>query len=877
MKKSYLFVSLMSFLTANVSAAKIINWSRTSESVKIQFHDGTMMLTPQKDNAMRVRFYRGNVNELPEYVYVSQSDEVSLHVTDKTSYLEVALPEIIACVDKENGYIVFKEKTGKVILSEKPDGRLIYSTDLGEEKTYFIEQKFESPQDEYLFGTGQFQDGYLNIRGLSRRLAQQNTQISVPFILSSKGYGLLWHNYGLTYFNPADSKVTLKRNDGETDTQVVNVTSTEGTKKEIRNLNLFTGSFEVPHSGNYAILLDVGSRMARKHNIKIDGRQVTEVNNIWLPSTTSLILNLEAGRHSVVVESEKNDKPELFFKAVEDETVFRSPVSDCLDYTVFSGYGDEVISSYRSLSGPAPMMPKWALGYIHCRERFKSQDELLGVAEEFRKRELPVDLIVQDWQYWGKYGWNAMQFDEKDYPNPAKMVSDLHDMDMRLMLSVWSKIDNNSTLGKEFQKKKYYIDNTTWVDFFNPDAAAFYWSNFSNNLLSKGIDAWWQDATEPENDDLQGRMVNGNTLNGNRVRNIYPLMVCKTVYEGCRTDQPEKRTMILTRSGFSGLQRYAAATWSGDVGNDWETLRRQIAAGLNYMAAGLPWWTYDAGGFFRPGNGQYTSKDYQERFLRWFQAATFLPLQRVHGYQTDTEFWNYGKDVTAIARQYLDFRYRMLPYIYSEAAAVTFRGSTLMRPFVMDFADDSKALECRHSYMFGPSLLVAPVVYPGLKEASVYLPGNGTGWYDFWSGKKFNGGNTVSIPVSLEKIPLFVKEGSIIPLGEPKQHTGEKKDDVWEIRIYPGKNARYTVYEDEGTNYNYEKGQYSTFDLIWDDNSQTLTLSDRKGSFTNMVEQRKLRIVKVSSRKGTGMKVSGRADKTITYKGNQMVVSLGNS
>ena len=363
---------------------------------------------------------------------------------------------------------------------------------------------------------------------------------------------------------------------------------------------------DVPRSGSYSLLLDVGQRMARKYYLVIDGQKIVDVNNLWLPPTTSAIVELTAGKHDIEVQGERNDKPVLYWRPVSEETVFRSPVAQMLDYTVFAGNGDEVIASYRELTGPAPMMPLWSLGYIHCRERYNTQAELLENAREFRERKLPIDMIVQDWQYWGKYGWNAMKFDEDRYPDPGSMMKELHEMDVRLMISVWSKIDAQSEVGKQAKEKGYYIPGSDWIDFFNPDAAAFYWQNFRTGLLKYGIDAWWQDATEPENDDLQNRRINREQTPGEVYRNVYPMYVSKTIYEGLRQDDPDRRAMIFTRSGFSGMQRYAAATWSGDVGHDWETLRRQIVGGLGQMATGLPWWTYDAGGFFRPGD-QYTN------------------------------------------------------------------------------------------------------------------------------------------------------------------------------------------------------------------------------------------------------------------------------
>lgn len=875
--KSRLLILLMVFTCLpmfNARSEKVLSWKKTEKSAEIEMSDGKLILIPMNENAIRVQYVRSNVSTLPEYVFPEQNNSILYQVNETDKILEISTLKLRACVDKQKGNIVFKDASGNILLSEQEAGRTMYSTDLQEDYSYNIQQKFESPTDEYLYGMGQFQDGYLNIRGLSRRLTQLNTQISVPFILSNKGYGLLWHNYGLTYFNPADNKIRLKRLEQGGNSEEVNVTTTEGTKREVRNTNLFEGVLDIHQSDTYSLLLDVGQQMARKYNIRIDGKQVIELNNIWLPRTTSFLIKLEAGRHDIVVEGEAGDKPELFYRKVTDETVFRSPIADCIDYTVFSGYGDEVISSYRNLTGNAPMMPRWALGYIHCRERFKTQEELLGVAKEFRNRKLPLDLIVQDWQYWGRYGWNAMKFDEQYYPDPAQMVSDLHQMNMRLMVSVWSKVNKSSNIGKGADKKGFYIPETEWIDFFNEEAADYYWQNFSKNLLLPyQIDAWWQDATEPENDDLRGRIVNNGKWSGEKVRNIYPLLVCKTVYEGSRRDVPNKRTMILTRSAFSGIQRYAAATWSGDVGNDWETLRRQITGGLNCMASGLPWWTYDAGGFFRPDKDQYTDRAYFERFLRWFQIATFLPLQRVHGYQTNTEFWEYGDEMVRIANQYLNFRYRMLPYIYSESAAITFRGSTLMRPLIMDFAKDEKALQCKYSYMFGPSLLVSPVVSPNITISPVYLPDSKQTWYDFWTGRKYQGGKNVDVSVSIEKIPLFVKAGAILPLGEPKQYSEEKSDDAWEIRIYPGANAKYTIYEDEGINYNYEQGKYSTYDLSWDDKKQVLTIGDRNGAFDGMVKKRRLKLIKVSTDKGIGFN-ENKADIVVSYSGKSMQVHL---
>ena len=376
------------------------------------------------------------------------------------------------------------------------------------------------------------------------------------------------------------------------------------------------------------------------------------------------------------------------------------------------------------------------------------------------------------------------------------------------------------------------------------------------------IDAWWQDATEPENDDLEGRRIMKGTQPGERFRNVYPLKVNETVYEGLRRDDANRRAMIFTRSGFSGIQRYGSVLWSGDVGNDWQTLRYQIAAGLNFVSTGLPWWTYDAGGFFRPGD-QYTNADYIERLIRWVQTSTFLPLMRVHGYMSNTEPWNYGEEAQRIITESIRWRYRLMPYIYSEASRVSMEGYTLMRPLVFDFPTDEVALQQSNEYMFGSAILVNPVTDKGVSTWRTYLPKHDTGWYDFWTGEHFEGGQWVDVPVDINNIPVFIKGGSILPMGFDKQHVAEKHNlEPIILRIYPGTDATFTLYEDEGDNYNYEKGAYSQISFRWDDAKQQLTAEKRYGSFEGMEEER-LFVVKV-----------GDKEISMYYKGEAMSITF---
>ncbi|MCR5678797.1 MAG: glycosyl hydrolase family 31 [Prevotella sp.] len=689
---------------------------------------GTFAVKQLAKNAVRIRYIEepSRLPQLPEWIYVKDGKARSGGMTVE--------------VDQERQTVSIKDKKGRVVFNATAHRMQ------GTEATL----TFDSPADECLFGLGQFQDGYANVRGLSRRLTQVNTQISLPMLLSSKGYGILWNNYGMTDFNPCGQSVRLTPG-AVGGTEEVNVTTTEGGRREVRQRNIFEATIDLAEDGDYALLLDVGQKMARRHNLVIDGQTVIEMQNMWLPPTASAIVSLNAGHHTLKAELSRGDAPVLYYSKVTDHTVLRSPVADAVDYTVFVGSPDEIIAAYRELTGPCPLMPSWALGYIHCRERFHSSDEILQTANRFRSEQMPVDVLVQDWQYWGKYGWNSMKFDEQYYPDPKALTDSLHRMGIKLMVSVWSKIDKNSEVGRDMLAKNYYIPGTDWIDFFNADAAAAYWHHFNERLVPLGIDAWWQDATEPENDDLVGRRVNNGQWAGEQVRNVYPLLVNKTVYEGTGD-------VILTRCGFPGIQRYGSALWSGDVGNDWETFRRQIVAGLGVQAAGVPWWTYDAGGFFRPGD-QYKNQDYIERMLRWIETSVYLPLMRVHGYMSNTEPWNYGPEAQAIITECLRERETMRPYLEECARRIAKEGYTLMRPLVFDFADDPEALAQKYEYMFGPDYLVSPVTEPGVTQWRTYLPKNKDGWQDKRTGQHYEGGQYVTTNVTKAHIPVFIRLG----------------------------------------------------------------------------------------------------------------------
>lgn len=743
-------------------------------SVTVNTPQGRLTMTALSGRSIRVQCIPQGVElpQLGELIYTEPaSGSAKIKSRKKKATIVTGTGELKASVDTRTGRITFMDSKGKVLLEEAPDSRVISVGKTGKLNSLAVSQSFRTGEDEFLYGTGQFQDGYLNIRGLSRRLTQVNTQIAIPMVLSSKGYGILWNNYGLTDYNPSDFVISLTQGQGNGTSVTVDATGTSGNVRERRFFNDYTGELTIDQDGYYSILLDVGQDMARKQFLMIDQDTVINANNTWLPPTSSAIVHLAKGTHSLQFSGSRGDNPSVGVRLVTNVTTFSSPVATALDYTVFAGNADQIIGAYRSLTGHVPAMPEWAFGYIHCRERYDSQKELLENAHRLKDEGYNTSVIVQDWQWWGKYGWNAMKFDEDKYPDPKAMTDELHSMDMKLMLSVWSKIDKNSDVGREMLSAGYYIDGTDWIDFFNPKAAQAYWNNFSQKLLPTGIDAWWQDATEPENDDLKGRMVAGGTIPGEFYRNAYPNMVNHTVYNGLVKDQPDRDPMILTRSGFTGIQRYGAINWSGDVGNDWETLRRQIAGGLNLMATGQPWWTYDAGGFFRPNN-QYTDSDYQERMLRWIQTAVYLPFMRVHGYMSRTEPWNYSEETQRIFHKQIDYRDRLMPYLLECSQKVSKEDYTMMRPLVFDFPGDAQALELQTEYMLGPSLLVCPVTESRQTAMRVYLPEYKAGWTVFGCGDEdveetaYQGGQWIEIPVSLDRIPVFRKSDHTVQLAK---------------------------------------------------------------------------------------------------------------
>lgn len=589
------------------------------------------------------------------------------------------------------------------------------------------------------------------------------------------------------------------------------------------------------------------------------------------------------------------------------EMSFDSEVGECMDYYfMYGGNADGVIAQIRDLTGQAPMYPLWTFGFWQSRERYKSQQETMEVVDKYRELGIPLDGIIQDWQYWGpNSNWNSMNFDNPEFPDPQKMIDHVKKKNAKIMISIWASFGPDTNPYKDLEKINALFNFKTWpadggvkaYDAYNEKARDIYWEHLNKGLFSKGIDAWWTDSTEPDHLDVQERDFDIPTAMGTyrSVVNAFPLMSNKGVYEHQRAVTSDKRVYLLTRCAFAGQQRYAANTWSGDVMCNWETFRKQIPTGLNFSLSGIPYWNTDIGGFFNwPYHGGAENKAYHELYTRWFQYGTFLPMQRSHGSGVKKEIYNLGKKgdwVYDSEEKYINLRYALLPYLYSTGWQVTDNAGSFLRALFMDFNEDKKVHTISNQYMFGKAFLVTPVTrnmyvfsdkeqwkdpYEDFSKTGtqdVYLP-KGTKWFDFWTGEALNGGQMVTKEVPIDIIPLYVRAGSIVPFGPKVQYSTEKKWNNLEIRIYPGADGEFVLYEDENDNYNYEKGVYSTIKFTWDDANRTLNIADREGTFPGMLKSRKFNIVVVDKENGTGSVQSTKFTKSVSYGGKKKSVKL---
>ena len=865
-------------------------------------------------------------------------DPVSWSINDKDNPVKISTSKVIVSVDTVTGKIAFYDSNNQLLLNEINGGKIITPAFVMGEKTYHIRQLFESPEDEAFYGLGQHQNGIMNYKGHDVDLWQHNIVAVVPFLVSSKNYGILWDNTSRTKFGDVRdyqplSSLIQYNNKGEEGgltveyfkDQKFKLLLTSQTEAKIEHDFVdepgiypegfdpnsgsirWSGEFKADQTGTYKFRLYSSgyTKMWLNDELVVDSWRQN-----WLPWTHLLNLPMEAGkRYLVKIEwipaggniGLKFLTPES--KENKNTLSLYSNVADQIDYYFVYGENlDSVIRGYREITGKAPMMPKWAMGLWQCRERYRTQEELLSVVKEFRKRKIPLDNIVQDWFYWEEDKWGSHEFDSTRFPDPDGMVKELHDdLNAHIMISVWPKFYVGTKHYEEFKSKGWlYMHNvkkqqrdwvgpgyvSTFYDPFSEGARELYWKQINKKLFSKGFDAWWLDSTEPDlesnvSDSERLLRVNPNAMGTSaRYENAYSLMNSKGVYEGQRETSPNQRVFILTRSAYAGQQRYAAATWSGDVTTRWDDLELQISAGLNFCLSGIPYWTHDIGGFaveprFENAQGE-DLEEWRELNTRWFQFGTFSPLFRVHGQFPYREMFNIAPDNHPAYQTMLAYdklRYRLMPYIYSLAGMVTQNDYTIMRALVMDFNYDKNVFNIGDQFMFGPALLINPVTKFKARTREVYLP-SGTGWYELRSGKYFEGGQTIEADAPYSDIPIFVKEGSIILCGPEIQYSNEKPADPIRLFVYTGKDASFTLYEDEGINYNYEKRVFAQISLIYNEKDKSLTIHGRQGEFPGMLETRTFEIVWISRDKPSGLNFEKEPDTTIRYNGKMKSIKI---
>ena len=583
-----------------------------------------------------------------------------------------------------------------------------------------------------------------------------------------------------------------------------------------------------------------------------------------------------------------------FYGAEDNNTKYKytSESGKEVNYYFFYGPGfDRIIDLYRTATGKAPMFGKWAFGLFQSQDRYKSQAEIIGVKNSYRDQNIPVDVIVQDWYWWSPLPIGSHVMNHDRYPDPKGMIDELHKANVHAMISIWPVFGAGTNDFNDLQKHGYltsitwdnFVTHTydTYYDAHNPKARTMYWEQARDSVIKRyGWDAWWVDQCEPDNGSLLDarRQAVFSVGKGIDFFNTYSLEHSKGIYQGWRKDIPGKRAFFLIRQSFAGEQRNAAVLWSSDVGTDFRSLKSQVPQGINSCISGIPYWTSDIGGYIshtdRDGTPNWSEPARQELFTRWFQFGTFCPIMRIHGKGERALFSsNWSDNTKAVLLKYDKLRYRMLPYIYSLAGRVTQDNYTIMRSLAFDFRGDKNVVNIPDQYMFGPALMVSPVTDQGKTSRSVYLPAT-TSWYDFYTGKKYTGGQTIDAAAPIDVIPVFVKAGSIVPMGPVEQYATEKPATVTELRIYPGANGQFEYYEDENEGYNYEKGSFATFKFSWNDKTHMLTISDTKGSFPGMLKSRTFNVVLVNGEHGSSTDMAAKADKVITYTGKTVTVKI---
>ena len=967
MNKTKLLLS--TFLVLGASASFAAGYTDNGKGITLKVKNASaegariVRLEVVNDDIIRVRATCADA--LPEkqsLIVVPQKSAAKYKVTEKNGVITLKAKNVQAVVNEANGHIAFYDAKGELLLNETKDGKTfrpytVPSNEIGTGATLSEAQRhgwswnatFESSDDEAFYGLGQHQAEDFNYKGKNEELFQYNTKISVPFVMSNKHYGILWDSYSLCRWgNPnayqqLGQQFTLYNREGKKG--CLTGTYTEKSGKQIvrdedslyiensdevsrlpQNFRLdgsdvvYEGMIEPHETSNYQFIL----YYAGYTKVFVDGREVVPERwrTAWNPNSYKFAVRLQKGcRVPLRIEWQPDGDVSYCGLRVatprsdseQNRMSIWSEMSRDMDYYVIAGKDmDKIISGYRTLTGKAPIMPKWSLGFWQSRERYKTEDEITGTLAEFRRRQIPVDNIVQDWNYWKDDQWGSHNFDAARYPDPQRMLDDVHKLHGRFMISVWPKFYHTTGNYKELAAKGWMYTQAVkdslrdWVgpgyiagfyDAYSAGARKMFWRQMNDNLYKKynyGIDAWWMDASEPNVRDCTPigyrKALCGPTALGSSTEyfNAYGIENADAIYNGQRATGNNKRVFLLTRSGFAGLQRYSTASWSGDIGTRWEDMRAQMTAGLNYCMSGIPFWGMDQGGFcvekrYMAAQGIYDKtgeetadmKEWRELQARWNQFGCFVPLYRTHGQWPLREVWNIAPDNHPCYKSivYYDrLRYRLMPYLYSMAAWANLKDYTLMRGLPMDFQDDERVLNIGDQWMFGPAFMACPVYKYEARSRQVYLPKQ-CGWYDLYTGKHFTGGQTIEAEAPYEKMPVFVREGSIVPFGPEMQWSDEKKPELINLYVYTGASADFLLYEDEGTNYDYEQGKYSTIDISYDEKQKTLTIGKRKGEFDGMLRNRRFNIVVVSADNSQALDFNAQG-KTVDYTGAEVKIKL---
>ena len=839
---------------------------------------------------------------------------------------------------------------------------------------------FDSPDDEAFYGLGQHQSEEFNMKGKNEDLFQYNTKVSIPFVLSNKNYGILWDSYSYCRFGKPDEYLQLNRafklydrqgKEGhltgtyidkngkklvrEEDSiyyeyacpaasEIANKTEDGGLKNLPKGFNLqgatvtYEGYIEPECCGHCA--------KARKHEkqlyqfilyyagyvkVYIDGKEVVAERwrTAWNPNSYKFNTELTKGKKVHLRIEWQPDGGESYCglrvaqprtRQQREQLSIWSEMARDMDYYFIAGENlDEVIGGYRTLTGKASLYPKWVLGFWQSRERYQSSRDIEENLAEFRRRHIPVDNIVQDWNYWKLPEWGAHDFEAARYPNPQAMLDSIHAMHGRFMISVWPKFYDTTEHYKELDAKGWMYrqavqdDIHDWLGFrgsmydaYDEGARKLFWKQMDDHLYSKynkngvpGVDAWWMDASEPNVRDCTPmwyrKALCGPTALGTSTEyfNAYSTVNADAIYNGQRSvwkgKANEPRVFLLTRSGFAGEQRFSTATWSGDIGTRWEDMRAQMTAGLNYSMSGVPFWGMDQGGFCvenryvaaqklfdEKGIENEDLKEWRELQTRWSQFGAFIPLFRVHGQWPTREIWNIAPENHPAYQSFVYYdklRYRLMPYMYSMAAWAHFKDYTLMRALVMDFNGDKEVENIGNQWMFGPALMACPVGHYKARNRSVYFPEQ-CGWYDLYTGEYYDGGQRLVVDAPYEKIPVYVREGAIIPFGPAMEWSDEKPAELINLYVYEGQDGTFQLYEDEGTNYNYEKGKYATIDIAYNDADKTVSFGKRNGNFNGMLKNRRFNVVLVKKGQPRTLDLDHPEGTLVQYNGKAVSVKL---